>query len=210
MNSKHLLAASCMLAMTFGSASGAMAQANAAAPAIKHGPPIAGICVFSVQAAIAQSTVGKYLNTRMQQIVSQVNAELNGENTAVENEAKALDAQSKAKTIDQATLAQRGNALNTKYQALQQKAALREREIQATQQKALDRVATEMEPLALQAYQSKNCSLLINGQAVSAVNPAMDLTPQVVTALNAKITQFPFDRERLDQAAPGGQAAPAR
>ena len=36
----------------------------------------------------------------------------------------------------------------------------------------------------------------------------MDLTPQVVTALNAKITQFPFERERLDQqsptAAPGG------
>jgi hypothetical protein len=27
----------------------------------------------------------------------------------------------------------------------------------------------------------------------------MDITPQVVTALNAKITQFPFDRERLDQ-----------
>jgi outer membrane protein len=37
----------------------------------------------------------------------------------------------------------------------------------------------------------------------------MDITPQVVTALNAKITQFTFDRERLDQAAaPAGAPAP--
>ncbi len=30
-------------------------------------------------------------------------------------------------------------------------------------------------------------------------NPAMDITPQGITALNGKITQFAFDRERLDQ-----------
>jgi outer membrane protein len=35
----------------------------------------------------------------------------------------------------------------------------------------------------------------------------MDITPQVVTALNAKITQFAFDRERLDQQAGGPQVA---
>ena len=42
-------------------------------------------------------------------------------------------------------------------------------------------------------------------------SPSMDITPQVVTALNAKITQFQFDRERLDtaQAGAAGGAAPA-
>jgi outer membrane protein len=41
----------------------------------------------------------------------------------------------------------------------------------------------------------------------------MDITTSVVTGLNAKITQFAFDRERLDQAAPApapAAAAPAQ
>jgi hypothetical protein len=37
-------------------------------------------------------------------------------------------------------------------------------------------------------------------------NGAMDISPQVVTALNGKIQQFAFDRERLDGAG-GAQAA---
>lgn len=205
MNSKFLLAAGCVLATTLGSASGAWAQAAAAAPAVTHGPPIQGVCIFSAEGAIATSTVGKYVNTRMQQIVAQVNAELNGQKTTLENEAKTLEAQSK--TLDQAALQTKVNDLNTKGQALQRLAAQREREISATEQKAYSRVATELEPLARQAYQSKQCSILLNGGAVSIANPAMDITPQVITALNAKITQFQIDRERLDQAAAAGQAA---
>jgi outer membrane protein len=82
---------------------------------------------------------------------------------------------------------------------LQRKAQQREREIQATEQKAYGRVGEEMEPLIRQAYQARACSMLINRNSVVLANPASDITPQVVTALNAKITQFAFDRERLDQ-----------
>src|SRR5205085_7224714 len=82
-----------------------------------------------------------------------------------------------------------------------------DRELQATEQKALNRIGTEMDPLVRTAYQQKGCSLLVNRQAVVIGNPAMDITPAVVTALNAKITQFAFDRERLDQTATA--AAPA-
>ena len=54
---------------------------------------------------------------------------------------------------------------------------------------------------ARQAYQAKACSLLVNRNSVVLANPASDITPQLVTALNGKITQFAFERERLDQAA---------
>ena len=68
-----------------------------------------------------------------------------------------------------------------------------------------------MEPLVQQAYQQKGCSILINRQAVVLpTNPAMDITPQVLAALNSKIQTFAFDRARLDQAAPTTAAAPAR
>jgi hypothetical protein len=50
--------------------------------------------------------------------------------------------------------------------------------------------ARRLDPLIRQAYQAKTCSVLIDRATVVLGNPAMDITPAVVTALNAKITQF--------------------
>ena len=190
------------------SVSPAFAQAPAAAPAsppISHGAPINGLCVVSVEAAIGGSTVGKYVNTRLQQLVGQVNAELNAEKASLDNDAKALDAQ--RTTLAQDALEQRAAALQVRANALQRKAQLRDREVQATEQKALNRVGQEMEPFIRQAYQGKACSVLINRNSIVLANPSADITPQVITALNAKLTQFAFDRERLDQA---GAPAPTQ
>jgi outer membrane protein len=188
---------------TLALSSSALAQAAAAPPPVTQGPAVPGVCIISIEGAVAGSTVGKYVDTRLQQIVQQVQAELGGERTAIENEARTLDSQRGA--LDQNTLEQRGAALQVRNNALQRKAQQREREVQATEQKALARVGDEMEPLIRQAYQQKNCSVLLQRTAVVIANPAMDITPQVVAALNTKITQFAFDRERLDQAL----AAPA-
>ncbi len=38
----------------------------------------------------------------------------------------------------------------------------------------------------------------------------MEITPDVIKLLDAKITQFQFDRERLDQQPTAPAAAPAR
>ena len=75
--------------------------------------------------------------------------------------------------------------------------------MQRTQEKALGRLSDEIAPLVRTSYQAKGCSILLNREALTLnlANPAMDITAPVVTALNAKITQFTFDRERLDQAA---------
>lgn len=216
MTFKTFAAAGCATALALAGATPAFAQAPAAAPAVPaaavtHGAPVPGMCVVSVEAAIGNSTVGKYVQTRLQQLLAQVNAELNAEKTAIDNDAKALDGQ--RTTLDQNTLEQRASALQVRANALQRKAQQREREIQVTEQKAFGRVGEEMEPLIRQAYQGKTCSVLINRNSIVLANPASDLTPQVVTALNAKITQFAFERERLDQAAAPARpaaAAPAR
>lgn len=180
-----------------------VASAPTAAPNIAQGPAIPGVCLLSVNQAIAQSTVGGYVRTRLDQIVTQVRAELSPEETAINNDGKALDA-SKA-TLDQATLQSRAAALQTRYGAFQQKADLRQREVKATQDKALNRIAQELEPIAQQLYQQHRCSVLIDKGSVMLANPEMDLTPAAITALNGKIQQFPFDREHLDT----GAAAPA-
>lgn len=170
--------------------------APAAAP-VQHGAPLTGVCLFSSGRVVATSAVGKYVNTRLQQIATQVSAELQAEQTALENEAKALDAG--RATLDEGTLEKRASDLQVRANALRRKAEQRQRELEATRQKAFVRVAQEMDPVINQVYQARRCSLLLGDQAVMAANPAMDISDAVVAALNAKIQQFAFDRERLDQ-----------
>jgi len=213
MTTKSIVAGFCAAAVAITASSTALAQAAAArapapaaaAPQVTHGPPLTGVCIFSFENTVGSSTVGKYVGTRMQQILAQVNAELNGEKATLDADAKSLD--SRRASLDQTSFETQAAAIRVRADALQRKAQLRDREVQATERKAEQRILQEMEPLIRQVYQQKACSMLLQRTAVVIANPAMDLTPAVVTALNAKITQFPFDRERLDQA-PAGAAPP--
>ncbi|MDO9433335.1 MAG: OmpH family outer membrane protein [Pseudomonadota bacterium] len=205
MTIKALVAATCVAAITASVSTAAFAQAAApaAAPAVSHGPALPGVCVISLEGAITGSTVGQYVQTRLQQIAAQVQAELKAEDTALQNEAKTLEGQ--RASLDQKTFETRATALQNKANVFQRKAQQRERELGATQQKALGRVGQELDPIIRQVYQQRQCSLLLNRDSVVLANPAMDISQPVVTALNAKITQFNFDRERLDQAAAPAQ-----
>jgi outer membrane protein len=105
-------------------------------------------------------------------------------------------------TLDAATFQGRAQALQNRVNALRQKADLRQREVQATEQKSLNRIAQELDPIARNLYQQHRCSVLLNKEGVMIANPEMDITTQAVTALNARIQQFAFDREHLDTAQP--------
>jgi outer membrane protein len=202
MKKTALLAAAAAVLLT---SAPVQAQTPPAPPPVNHGPALPGVCILSLDGAIGSSTVGKYVQTRLQQITQQVQTELTSEQNALQNEAKALDAQKGA--LDQGAFEQKSASLQVRAAALQRKAQLRERELQATQQKALGRVGQELEPVIRASYQQARCSLLLQRDSVILANPAMDITQSVITGLNAKITQFAFDRERLDQAAPPAAAA---
>lgn len=199
-------AASSVVALAIATAASAQTAPAAApaAPAITHGPAISGVCIFSYQRAVGLSQVGKAVDARLKTIITQVQAELNGERTALENEGKALDA--KKATTAQDALEQQAAALQVKANAWQRKGQLRQKEVEATEQKALARVSQEMDTPIRQVYQAQKCSLLLDRESVMLANPAMDITDGVVTALDARIKTLTFDRERLDQQVPG--AAP--
>jgi outer membrane protein len=178
------------------------AQTGAAQP-IATGPAIPGVCILSKDGLLGGSTVGKFVGTRLNQLAQQADAEVGGMQTSLQNDAKALEAQRASLTTDQ--LQQRAAALENRQREIERLVAVRRQEMSATQQKAINRVLTEADPLVRSAFQQHNCSLLLDGQAIIFAAASMDLTPGVIQGLNAKITQFQFEREHLDQA-----AAPAR
>ena len=202
-------AASAALIATTGAAMAQAARpaASAAAPnpsaGVPTGPPIPNACVFSQQGAVGGSAVGKYVVSRLQQIQAQAQAELQAEQTQLQADIKAYGAQ--RATLSSDVQQQRERGLTERAQALQQKAQLRSRELEATQQKAISRVVSEYDPIVIAVMKSRNCGVVLDGQAALAFNPSMDLTPDVVRQLDAKITQFPFEREHMDT----GAAVPA-
>ena len=199
MHNKTLAFGGALAVAMIASMAAAQTAAPAAPPPLTQGPPIAGLCVLSVQEAISASTVGKYASTRMQQIVAQVKAELAPEDTAIGTDSKALE--TKRPTLDQASFQSQAQALQGRVDALRQKADLRQRELQATERKSFNRIAQELDPIARQLYQQHKCSVLLDKGSTMMTSPDMDITAQAVTALNAKITQFTFDREHLDTGA---------
>jgi outer membrane protein len=195
-------AASSVVALAI--ATSASAQTAPAAPAVTHGPALPGVCLLSSQGAVATSLVGKAVDARLKTIIQQVQAELNTERTSLDTEAKALDA--KKATLAQDALEQQAAALQVKANAWQRKGQLRQKEVEATEQKALARVYQELDTPIKQVYQAQKCSILLDRESVMLANPAMDITSAVVAALDARIKTLTFDRERLDQGVPGAGA----
>jgi outer membrane protein len=137
----------------------------------------------------------------MKQLNAVVQAEVTGDQTSLENDAKALDA--KKTTLQADAYQQQGQALQQRYAAFQQKVQLRQRELEATQQKAFGRILQSAGPLVSQVVTQRQCAALVDANAVIISNPSADITAAVVTALNGQLTQFAFDREHLDQQQPG-------
>ena len=196
------------------SAGAAYAQAPAAprpaaaapAPTVPAGPAIPGVCVFYQDQVLGTSAVGKYVAQRWAQLRAQAAAEVSAEQTALDAEGKTLEGQRASISTD--VYQQRALSINQRFEALQRKADLRSRELEATRQKAVARISTEIAPLLTQVYGGRGCGLMLERTGVYFFNPSMDVTVDVVKLLDVKITQFPFDRERLDQQ-PQGAAAPA-
>jgi len=171
---------------------------NAPAPQVQYGPTVPGLCVFSRDGLIAGSTVGKAVVERLNQLGQQVQSELTAQQTSLQNDAKALNDAKASLSSDQFNT--RAAAITGRERDFERLVELRRQEMTQTQQKRFNEVLNDAQPVVQQIFQQHNCSILVDGQSVLAVAPAMDLTPQVIQGLNTRITQLTFDREHLDQA----------
>ncbi|MCG2840698.1 OmpH family outer membrane protein [Sandaracinobacter sp. RS1-74] len=188
-----LLSASLLLAAP------ALGQAPASQPPASQplgGPLVPGVCLLSREAVFTNAVVGKAANTRLQELARAAQAEIDAGRTPLEAEAKALEA-----VADSAQTRQRREALATRWQALQAKAAHNGREIEATRAKALERIANEAQPVIAQTYAGRKCGLLLDRSMALGGNFANDITADVVKGLDARLQSIPVERERLPEAA---------
>lgn len=169
----------------------AAAQQAAAAPAL-GGPAIPGVCLLSREAVFANAAVGKAVSARIADLTRAAQTEVDQQRRPIEAEARALAAMGQdVKAKD------RRDVLASRWQALRDEAAHGSREIEATRAKALARVADEAQSVIASVYAAHKCGLLFDRNAALGGNFSNDLTADVVTALDAKITTISFEREKL-------------
>lgn len=208
-SSRVVLAATALLTATsaFAQTPQATAPRPAAPAALPNGggPAIPGICTISQARTVASSTVGQHVSNRMRTIAQQVEGELRTDATAIETEQRTL--QSQQATLARETLQQRALTLQQRAEAFERKRALRGRELQATQEKALNRISTDLAPLVQQIYTQRNCGLLIDRDTTIFASASMDITDAAIAALNGKLTTFTIERERLPETPAAGAAA---
>jgi outer membrane protein len=221
MNARSLLAAGVTAGAILALASAPLAQTRSAAaarpagaapaggPPLSFGTPISGLCVYSEGQILGQSRVGQSVAARMKMLASAVNAELQPEADAIQTEKKTLDTSGSA--LDQATLQQRAQALQVRFNNFEKRASQRNEELKQTQAKEVQEMERQLQPVLTQLFQQHGCAILLEREqaGVAAVNPSMDFSAQAVGGLDARIQTLTFDRVNLDSQATA-QPASAR
>jgi Skp family chaperone for outer membrane proteins len=182
------LGALAIVALT-ATATGASAQASGPT---NPGPAIPGVCVYYNQRLLGQSTVGQAVQTRMQQLSQEVQAELQPYATAIQSEAQQLQASGASLPADQ--LQTRRQALQQRAQEAQQLEQTRDAELRYTLAAQRQAISQAVEPLLVAVYQEKGCGIMIDRESVFMMNPAMDVTDTVIQRLNTALPTLTFNR----------------
>jgi len=201
----NILSTVTILSLTGATLTGTAALAQAKAPpaaaaAGLGGPLIPGICLLTREAVFANAAVGKAATARLRQLAEQAQAEIDAERRPLDTDVGTYRAEAPKLPADQR--AAREKALGARLSAIEAKAQQRGREIEATRVKALQRVASETQPVIDQVYRQRACGLLLDRGIVLGGNTGNDLTAAVVQGLDARITTITFNREVLPAQAP--------
>ncbi|MDR0672480.1 MAG: OmpH family outer membrane protein [Zoogloeaceae bacterium] len=157
------------------------------------GKAVSGVCLLGQEAVFANARVGKNVTEQLQKLTIEAQAEINAEQKPINEELERLGL--RGATLQESQLTEPQRAALRKLQALQQEAAVRGQQIEAARIQAMQRLSEAARPIIAQVYAKHECGLLLNRSAVLGGNMRNDLTADVVTGLDAKITTLPITLE---------------
>jgi Skp family chaperone for outer membrane proteins len=170
----------------------APAQSAAAMPGLT-GPLVPGVCLLGRDDLIGHSRVGEAAIARLKVLAGQAQASIDAEKARLEARGKALEA--KRATMTPQQFQTEGLALQHRAQALQTEFSERGHQIEVTRAKAYARVLQGAQPFVAGAFAAHKCGLLLAREAALGGNFGNDLTPEVLTAFDAKGSPVSFDLE---------------
>ncbi|MES1157129.1 MAG: OmpH family outer membrane protein [Alphaproteobacteria bacterium] len=170
----------------------ALAAALGAAPlAVAQPAQSASVIVLNIEQVIAQSDIGRDLNTKLSAIGQQMQGELQPEGTAIQTEQQAIQTAAQGKTEAQiradTALQSRGNALAQRIQAFRERQQNLARDFEYTQQMTLQDFNQQITPIVREVMTARGAGVVLDSQAVQIAEPQFDATNDVVQRLNQRL-----------------------
>jgi outer membrane protein len=183
---KKLLLATAVAALPMALPSAALAQRSPAAViVVVSGARIYSECTACRAAQQQLQTMLQQGQTRAQQL----GQPLQTEQQSIEQAAAALDKlpAGPAKTQQQAALQTRFNTFQQNQTRAQQELARLDQNLQSTRANVAQQINTRLNPIYTQVMNAHGANLLLDTDATLAHAPALDVTAEVLTALNAAL-----------------------
>jgi Skp family chaperone for outer membrane proteins len=168
-----------------------------AADAQSFGKPTPGVCFLSKQRVLDRSTAGAAANQRMEALRQAVIQELSGERAAIAQDSSALQADKPI--VSQATYQQRAGALALRQEAFENLQNMRNGQLARTRALVTGLLIRQMAPLLAQILSQRGCSAVFESSDAYAFTPTMDLTEDVIRAMDAHLGPITFDLQPPDQ-----------
>ncbi len=203
------LAVGAVAVLAFAGAAAAQAPAKPAQLPITYGPPVPGVCVWNIGLALEGSNAGKGLLANLNTMKNNVNYELTNASNALQAKQKKFAEDARKPDADGLALNKTKLDLDSEGANLEGRLNLRQAELERTRNEALGAFSRMMDPLVVQAFQAKQCAILLPESSAVLYNPAMDITPAVVAAANAKGQNVPVAYKVLGKLPAPATAPPA-
>jgi len=149
------------------------------------GAPLTGVCVYSENVVLGQSQAGASANQQLSQLQQSANAELRAARDRLVADDQALTAQ-KAR-LPAADFAQKTAELQTRARDLQNLANARNAQLTRTRDGAIAQISKAAAPILNASLAARRCAIVLDKGPIYSVNPAMDLTGEVIQRLNATL-----------------------
>jgi len=166
--------------------SGATAQSDAKAPVI---------LIINQAMVISQSKAGQSVTPQLAKLQEAANKELNKEIEKIVKEGKDLE-KLKA-TLSEEVWLQQANKVAIKQNNLPALREVKVRELSISEQKALGEITEEMKPILKKIVDARGATILLDRSAVMYASIDTDITQEVITELDKKITSVKVEKVDL-------------
>jgi len=181
--------------------------AGLAAPSLAQQPNIA---VMNEERVMRESAAGQHIQSRMQEIAQEIDAELTAMGQPIQQETERLNAETASMTPQavqqRPDLMQRIEALNQQAQQFELARRARQQEIVQTERQAMRPVYDALGPILEAVVEERGIDILVDRANLVFASPDFDISQEVINRLNQQVPTVTVTRVRVSQEAAAAAA----
>ncbi len=147
----------------------------------------ASMVVVNSQRVLAESAIGRDMAAKLQTVRTQINTDaqaLGPERQSIEQEMQRLQTTLRNQSAEQIRNNPQAQAVAQRQQALQQRAATLQGDMQCSELMALREINRIVQPVVRSVMQSRGAGIVLDASSVSEVSPEYDVTSAVIQQLD--------------------------